>query len=142
MASGSMTQSILLTGATGYVGGRLRKRLEQRGSRVRCLVRHPGQLATRVSNSTEIVQGDLLAPETLEPALEGVESAYYLVHSMGSEHDFEQRDRVAARNFATAARRAGVHRILYLGGLAHGDDLSPHLRRNAVAPYTRGHVSS
>ena len=123
-----MTRTILLTGATGYVGGRLRKRLEASGRPLRCLVRRPGQLVHRVARSTEIVQGDLLDPETLAPALEGVGAAYYLVHSMGSDRDFEERDRSAARNFAQAARDAGVERIIYLGGLAHGDDLSPHLR--------------
>ncbi len=75
-----------------------------------------------------MVAGDVLEFETLAPAFEGVGTAYYLIHSMGSDRDFEERDRVAARNFASAASAAGVRRITYLGGLAHGDDLSPHLR--------------
>ena len=127
-ASRSMNRTILLTGATGYVGGRLRRRLEASGLPLRCLVRRPSQLDRRVSPPTEIVEGDLLDPDTLAPALEGVHTAFYLVHSMGSDRDFEERDRSAARNFADAARRAGVERIIYLGGLAHGEDLSPHLR--------------
>jgi uncharacterized protein YbjT (DUF2867 family) len=75
-----------------------------------------------------VVAGDVLKPETLAPALDGVSTAYYLIHSMGSVQDFEERDRTAARNFAMEAGKAGVRRIIYLGGLAHGDDLSPHLR--------------
>jgi uncharacterized protein YbjT (DUF2867 family) len=123
-----MNGLVLITGATGYVGGRLRRRLEDRGCPLRCLARRPQDLAARASHSTQIVAGDVLDPESLAPALQGVESAYYLIHSMGSDQDFEERDRTAARNFATAARRAGVRRIVYLGGLGHGDDLSPHLR--------------
>ncbi len=92
------------------------------------MARSPGRLATRVLDSTEVVEGDVLRPETLGPALEGVDTAYYLIHSMGSGDDFEETDRTGARNFANAARDAGVRRVVYLGGLAHGDDLSPHLR--------------
>jgi uncharacterized protein YbjT (DUF2867 family) len=119
---------ILLSGATGYVGGRLRRRLEERGEALRLLVRNPERLTDRAQPSTEVVLGDVLEPASLDAALEGIEAAYYLVHSMGSAHDFEQRDLEGARNFARAARRAGVRRIIYLGGLAHGPDLSPHLR--------------
>lgn len=95
---------------------------------MRCLARRPTGLASRVGAATEVVQGDVLEADSLGPALEGVESAYYMVHSMGSGTDFEEQDRTAARNFGTAARRAGVRRIIYLGGLGHGRDLSPHLR--------------
>jgi uncharacterized protein YbjT (DUF2867 family) len=119
---------VLITGATGYVGERLRRRLEERGRAVRCLARRRTALASRVRPGTEVYEGDVLRPETLEPALAGVEAAYYLVHSMGSGDDFEERDRAAARNFGEAARRCGVRRIIYLGGLGHGDTLSPHLR--------------
>lgn len=122
------TSPILVTGATGYVGGRLWRRLEAEGRRVRCLARRPSGLASRVGAATEVVQGDVLDADSLGPALAGVESAYYMVHSMGSGTDFEEEDRTAARNFGTAARRAGVRRIIYLGGLGHGRDLSPHLR--------------
>jgi hypothetical protein len=75
-----------------------------------------------------VVEGDVTSPATLRPALEGVEAAYYLIHSMSSGRDFEAKDRAAARHFGGAARRAGVRRIIYLGGLGHGPDLSPHLR--------------
>lgn len=75
-----------------------------------------------------MVEGDVLRPETLPHALEGVETAYYLIHSMGSEQDFEEMDRIGARNFAAAAQRAGVKRIIYLGGIGRGDRLSAHLR--------------
>jgi uncharacterized protein YbjT (DUF2867 family) len=120
---------ILLTGATGYVGGRLLKALEAEGQRVRCLARQPEVLRSTVAPETEVVQGDALALDTLFSALEGVHTAYYLVHSMGSSGAFEEEDRQAARNFAEAARRAGVHCIIYLGGLAHSSDaLSSHLR--------------
>jgi uncharacterized protein YbjT (DUF2867 family) len=124
-----MTRLILLTGATGYVGGRLLTLLEERGERVRCMSRRTSSLEGRVSDRTEIVAGDVLDPTTLPKALEGVETAYYLVHSMGTGRDFEVEDRQAARNFAQAAREAGVQRIIYLGGLGDPDkDLSPHLR--------------
>jgi len=123
-----MNGLILLTGPTGYVGGRLRPLLERRGPALRCLARRPERLAGRSASSTQVVAGDVLEPQTLGPALQGVHTAFYLVHSMGSGLDFEERDREGARNFAAAARAAGVRRIVYLGGLAHGEGLSPHLR--------------
>jgi uncharacterized protein YbjT (DUF2867 family) len=126
---------VLLTGASGYVGGRLLYRLERRGLRVRCLARRPEFLADRVGAATEIVGGDVLQPESLASAMEGVQTAYYMVHSMGSATGdadsgrFEEQDRQGAENFARAARDAGVERIIYLGGLGdEGDELSPHLR--------------
>lgn len=123
------TTQILVTGATGYIGGRLRKALEAEGHTVRCLARRPEYLKERVSPTTEVVQGDLLDAGTLPKALNGIRTAYYLVHSMGTRGAFEEEDRQAASNFGDAARQAGVCRIIYLGGL--GDDkggLSPHLR--------------
>lgn len=123
-----MTGRVLVTGATGYVGGRLWRRLEEERIPVRCLVRRAAGLAARVGKSTEVFEGDVLKPETLGPALAGVETAFYLVHSMGSAGEFEEQDRMAALNFGAAAREAGVRRIIYLGGLGHGQDLSPHLR--------------
>lgn len=117
---------ILLTGATGYVGGRLLPLLEKRGEAVRCLARRPEMLKPRVGPRTEVFEGDLLTPESLARALAGVKTAYYLVHSMGSQQDFMEEDREAARNFAAAAKAAGVARIIYLGGLGEGG-LSPHL---------------
>jgi uncharacterized protein YbjT (DUF2867 family) len=120
---------ILLTGATGYVGGRLLQALESRGYRLRCLARRPEFLKPKVAPSTEVVAGDLLDRTSLDTALQGVRAVYYLVHSMGARGSFEDTDRKAARNFAEAAKAAGVERIIYLGGL--GDEthtLSPHLR--------------
>ncbi len=119
---------VLVTGATGYVGTRLRRRLEEAGYPLRCLARRRAELAPRVAAGTEVVEGDVLKPETLDPVLKGVETAYYLIHSMGSDRDFEQQDRAAARHFGAAAQRASVKRIVYLGGLGPAGDLSPHLR--------------
>ncbi len=117
-----------MTGASGYVGGRLRRRLESAGRRLRCLARSPETVAARAGAGTEVVRGDVLDPASLERAMRGVHDAVYLVHSMGTS-DFEARDREGARNFARAARAAGVRRIVYLGGLARNDEaLSPHLR--------------
>lgn len=118
---------ILLTGATGYVGGRLLRALEASGHRLRCLARRPDFLRPRILSSTEVVQGDVLDPDSLRAALEGVHTAYYLVHSMGSGSAFEEVDRLAAHAFATAARETGLQRIIYLGGLGSGEELSPHL---------------
>src|SRR5687767_5882340 len=119
----------LLTGATGYVGGRLLKALEQTGHHVRCLARRPEFLRARVAQATEVVSGDVLDRGTLAAAMEGVQSAYYLVHSMGSTGAFDEEDRRAARNFGEAARDAGVQRLIYLGGLGNRvGGLSPHLR--------------
>ena len=96
------TQLILLTGATGYIGGRLLKELEARGRRVRCLARHPEFLRPRLAATTELVQGDAFEPATLEHALEGVDTAYYLVHSMHGGAGFREKDRQAAQNFGQA----------------------------------------
>ena len=119
---------VLVTGATGYVGGRLVPVLEAAGVRLRCLARRPADLSARVARTTEVVEGDLTDSASLDRALEGVDVAYYLVHSMGAHGDYRETDRSAARNFGDAARRAGVRRIVYLGGLASGDEaLSKHL---------------
>ena len=119
---------ILLTGATGYVGGRLLRALEARHCRVRCMARKPEFLRARASASTEVVAGDVFEPRALDAALRDVHTAYYLVHSLGCGATFAAADRAAARNFAAAARVAGVRRIVYLGALAHDDgELSPHL---------------
>jgi uncharacterized protein YbjT (DUF2867 family) len=120
---------VLLTGATGYVGGRLLNILEGSDLRLRCLARRPGALRARAAAETEIVAGDALDPASLEGSMQGVQTAYYLVHSMGAGGDFEYKDRQAARNFGEAARTAGVKQIIYLGGLGESyGQLSPHLR--------------
>ena len=116
----------LVTGATGYVGGRLMRRLVAEGRPVRALARRP-ELLTGV----EVVRADLLTGSGLEEALDGVSTAYYLVHSMeaGTNGDFAGRDRQMAESFAEAAARAGVERIVYLGGIVpEGGAQSPHLR--------------
>jgi uncharacterized protein YbjT (DUF2867 family) len=118
---------LLVTGASGYVGGRLVRALEERGERLRCLARRPQDLAARLSPDVEVVGGDVLDPRSLAGALEGVDTAFYLVHGMGSRTDFQEDDRRGATNFAHAARAAGVRRIVYLGGLGMATDLSPHL---------------
>ncbi len=118
---------VLLTGATGYIGGRLLKLLEGRGARVRCMARQPARLVARVGGATEVVEGDVADYASLRGALAAVDTAYYLVHAMGSAGSFREQDRAWAENFGRAAKEAGVRRIIYLGGLGHGDDLSEHL---------------
>jgi uncharacterized protein YbjT (DUF2867 family) len=120
---------LLLTGGTGYIGGRLLPLLESRGVRVRCLTRRPESLRDRVGPGTEVVEGDVLDRDSLGPALEGVDTAYYLVHSMGARGSFEENDRKGAAHFAAAAKEQGVRRIIYLGGLGQSEgQLSSHLR--------------
>lgn len=120
---------VLLTGATGYVGGLLLPLLERQSVVVRCLARKPDKNC-RSKETTQVVRGDVLNAASLDEAMQGVGTAYYLVHLMSGSKDFERDDRQAASNFATAAKKGGVRRIIYLGGL--GDDadpkLSPHLR--------------
>ena len=119
----------LLTGATGYVGGRLLNQLESMHIPLRCLARRPEYLHERVAADTDVIAGDVLDAASLANAFEGVDTAYYLVHSMGSAGSFEEEDRQGARNFAEAARQAGVQRIIYLGGLGEeSKSLSAHLR--------------
>ncbi len=123
-----ITHRVLLTGATGYVGGRLLAELERRGVALRCFLRRPESLRGRAAPSTELAAGDALDAQAVARALGAVDAAYYLIHSMGGE-DFAARDREAARIFGTAAREAGVKRIVYLGGLGeNAGGLSEHLR--------------
>lgn len=121
--------NVLVTGATGYIGGRLVPRLVASGHSVACLTRKPGRLAGREWGAVDVRQGDVLDRSSLDSALADIDVAYYLVHSMAEgEEGFEERDRVAAENFGAIARAAGVQRIIYLGGLGVDDnDLSSHL---------------
>ncbi|HZO18534.1 MAG TPA: SDR family oxidoreductase [Gemmatimonadaceae bacterium] len=132
--------TILVTGATGYIGGRLAARLLADGRRVRALARDPRRLTSLAAAGAECVAGDVLRPESLPDALAGVEVAYYLIHSMGMGRDFAARDREAAANFATACAAAGVRRIIYLGGLGQSAAaLSTHLAsRQEVGDVLRG----
>lgn len=126
----SIPPLILVTGATGYIGGRLVPRLLEMGFRVRCLVRDPARLQGRPwQSAVDIAGGDVLQPDTLGPAMQGVKTAYYLVHSLGVGSGFQRHDLDAACNFGVAARAAGIERIIYLGGLAEASaSLSEHLR--------------
>ena len=123
------TSLILLTGASGYIGGRLLPSLETQGYRVRCVARRPEILKRKAGPSTEVVAGDVLDRPSLDAALRGVDVAYYLVHSMSSTGSFEETDRQAARNFSEAAKGAGVKGLIYVGGLGSDEEeLSTHLR--------------
>ncbi len=124
----------LVTGATGYIGGRLVPELLAAGYTVRCMARDPGKLADRPwSDDIEVAKADVSDAAALREALADCDVAYYLIHSLGTGSSFEQRDRDAARAFADAAREADVKRIVYLGGMISGQegDLSPHLRSRA-----------
>jgi uncharacterized protein YbjT (DUF2867 family) len=117
-------RTVLVTGASGFVGSALARALDTQGYDVRALTRNP----ERYEGAGEAVHGDLADPSTLEKAFAGVDAAYYLVHSLSSAH-FEDDDAAAARAFAVAAATAGVRQIIYLSGLGSDDDkLSPHLR--------------
>jgi uncharacterized protein YbjT (DUF2867 family) len=118
---------ILLTGATGYVGGRLLAALRADGHAVRCLVRRPHNLRAPAGPDLEVVAGDVLGAESLPPALQGIDTAYYLVHALAGGRNFVADELQGARNFAAAARRAGVRRVIYLGGLVPTGELSAHL---------------
>lgn len=126
----SVLRRILVTGATGYVGGRIVQPLLDAGYQVRVLVRDPHRLQGRAwVDHVDIAVGDVLKPETLGPAMAGIDAAYYFIHSMSDSAEFHQRDVMAARHFAQAARQAGVRRLIYLGGLGDPNaDLSQHLR--------------
>ncbi len=122
--------NILVAGASGYIGGRLVPRLEALGHHVVCLVRNPDQLNHPDWENVDIRRGDLLDPASLHNVMQGVDVAYYLVHSMADGvHGFIERDYTAAGNFGEAAREAGAKRIIYLGGLGECDkSISPHLK--------------
>jgi uncharacterized protein YbjT (DUF2867 family) len=120
-------KTVLVAGASGFIGRLLTKALLNEDVHVRCLVRKHVESS---DSSLETVQGDLLEPATLRAAMDGVDTAYYLVHAMaGGRAGFERRDHDAAENFVRAAEKAGVRRVIYLGGLGEtGDDLSEHLK--------------
>jgi uncharacterized protein YbjT (DUF2867 family) len=122
---------VLVTGVTGYIGGRLVPPLLERGYRVRVLTRSQERVRERPwIDDVDVVEGDANDPDVLARALDKVDTAYYLIHAMGQAHAFEDRDRRTADTFARAAREAQVGRIVYLGGIIPRDagDLSPHLR--------------
>lgn len=120
---------VLVTGATGYIGGRLVPRLRDSGFEVRCFARAAERLRGRFDEAVEIVEGDVNDEDSLIRAMRGCDASYCLVHSMGSTKAFADADRDAARRFGAAARAAGIATIVYLGGLGNDlDSLSTHLR--------------
>jgi uncharacterized protein YbjT (DUF2867 family) len=133
-------RSVLVTGSTGYVGGRLVEAFAGSGRRVRALARKPEN--ADLPGDVEVVKGDVVSGDGLAEALEGVEVAYYLIHAMGrgNVEDFAEQDRRGATNFGRAAREAGVQRVVYLGGLEGA--VSEHLRsREEVAGILAEHVA-
>jgi uncharacterized protein YbjT (DUF2867 family) len=129
----------LLLGATGFVGSRLIPELARKNISLRFLVRDPSKVSAHFPHleAGEVVRGDLVTGEGVSEALQGVHSAYYLVHSMGGKSifrnmEFAEKDKQAARNFISAANDAGLKRIIYLGGLGEArDNLSEHLKSRA-----------
>lgn len=131
MEKAAFINKVLVTGATGYIGGRLIPKLLDAGYQVRVLIRgHADRLSARSwADQVEIAVGDVLKPETLAQSMDGIDAAYYLIHSMKSSDEFRERDKLAAQNFAQAAQDARVKRIIYLGGLGNSDEtLSEHLQ--------------
>lgn len=111
-------KTILITGATGYVGRRLKDRLLKRDDlTIKMLVRNKRKLRPSIFDKVEVVEGDTYNKDALQKALYGVDVAYYLIHSMGAGRDFEERDRRSAENFRNACLKKSVKRIIYLGGL-------------------------
>ncbi|TDB92425.1 NAD(P)H-binding protein, partial [Actinomadura sp. 7K534] len=122
----------LVTGASGYIGGRLVPELLDAGHRVRCMARSARRLRDHPwSGRVEIVEADATDPAATRRALDGVDVAYYLIHAIGAAGGFAEADRRAARTFADAARETGVGRLVYLGGMDPEEELSPHLRSRA-----------
>lgn len=133
-------RSILVTGATGYIGRLLAHQLLGQGHKVTCMVRDQRKLDAELIRSTQVVEADVFDPQSLEKAMRGVEVAYYLIHSMGSKSgDFKNLDIEAAENFGKVAEKGRLQRIIYLGGLgSEDDDLSKHLQsRQDTGNYLR-----
>jgi uncharacterized protein YbjT (DUF2867 family) len=121
--------NILLTGATGYIGGRLKERLlEDKNVQLRLFLRNPKKIRYKFKDRVQIAEGNTLDKDSLQRALEGIDIAYYLIHSMGAKADFEKLDRLSAQNFLEACIANGVKRIVYLGGLGDRESASKHLR--------------
>ncbi len=120
--------NILLTGATGYIGRRLIKSLlEDKSTNLRLFVRNKKKVEEYISDRVSIIEGDTFDKKSLDQALKGVDTAYYLIHSMGAKGDFEDLDRISAENFLEACIQNTVRRIIYLGGLGEKDTASKHL---------------
>ena len=133
-------ETVVLTGASGFIGGRVLERLVEEATEVRCLSREPKNRLANLKGAAVAFQADLSDRESLTPAFEGADVAFYLVHSLGEDGHLLEAELQAARNFADAASQAGVSRIVYLGALAQGpaDDRSPHVEsRNAVGQALR-----
>jgi uncharacterized protein YbjT (DUF2867 family) len=130
----SIRMRILVTGVTGYIGGRLVPLLLEEGTQIRCLVRDPSRLEGRSwTDQVEIIQGDIFDLPSLFNALQDVKIAYYLIHSMGGGSNFHNLDIIAAENFSYAAKKQGVERIIYLGGLGDPtEQLSTHLQSRQI----------
>jgi len=122
--------NVLVTGATGYVGGQLIKRLSEMKFQVRCLARNPKRIKNFINTSIEVHHGDLLSYDSFRESFKGIDVAFYLVHSMDSKNDFDRLEAEAAINFARAAAEHKIQRIIYLGALGSKEegDLSPHLK--------------
>ncbi|MCA1796160.1 MAG: NAD(P)H-binding protein [Desulfuromonadaceae bacterium] len=121
-------REILITGATGYIGKKLKQRLLERSDlRLRLLVRDPARISAAARQECTIIKGDTFDPVALEDALAGVDTAFYLIHSMGSGADYAAKDRTSAQNFRRACENVGVKKIVYLGGLGERDSASEHL---------------
>jgi uncharacterized protein YbjT (DUF2867 family) len=142
-----MPKLILVTGASGYIASRLIPQLLERGYSIRTFARRSQRLQSRSwFDQVEVAEGDVMNPSTLEPALVGVDTAYYLIHNMASGRGYTERELEGARNFARAAENAGIQHIIYLGGLADPQQhIAPHMRsrietgltlRQAATPVT------
>jgi len=123
-------KNILIVGATGYIGQNLIDRLQEKKCAIRCLVRNANSLKSNLPNPPQIMRGDLLDLESIKNAFKGIDTAFYLAHSLDAKNDFDQLEKIAAKNFATAAKSANIKRIIYLGALGNSKDgsLSPHLK--------------